>query len=242
MASKLLSLLLSIALFGNCQMETRQAPTYEISPSQKFIIFVDTGGNPILKKLLCTEMQKNGFPNNCYSKIYQEQQKYREQGKELILAEPEKEVFSLSIQPRIANSSHDLLRNAGMSILTLTTGAFVSTSAEVEYTINLQKENALLLSTKLQETGRVGFYSFLPFYMGLAATTTGTALNTYRAAENLERFCLHEKPSQSREFWEQTQKEYCGEYEILLKDSFYGIESKVFELIRLQLVAGHYYE
>ncbi|MEM7184220.1 MAG: hypothetical protein AAF518_25195 [Spirochaetota bacterium] len=226
----------------NCQMETRKAPTYTISPSKKFIIFVDTGGNPILKKLLCQEMQKNGFPNTCYSKTYQEQQKYREQGKELILAEPEKEVFSLSVQPRISKSSYDLLRNVGMSLLTLTSGTFVSTSAEIEYTISLRKENTPLVSTKLQETGRIGFYSFLPFYMGFAATGMGTALNTYRNPENLQKYCLHEKPNQMREFWEQTQEEYCREYEVVLKDSFYGIESKIFELIRLQLVAGHYYE
>jgi hypothetical protein len=116
----------------------------------------------------------------------------------------------LDIQLHIRETSHDYFRNNGLSLLTLTTGLFVSHSATVDYTLTLDfppnevKEGTIHI--------RDGYWFVLPFYAGLIGTNLGTLLNGYRDPKHLQTYCLDRVPGRWREFFDGDRSEICREY------------------------------
>ncbi len=120
----------------------------------------------------------------------------------------------LNVDLTIQESSADFFRNNGLSLLTLTTGLFVSHSATVDYSITLDlKEHR---PQKGSVTVRYGYWFILPFYAGLAGTNMGTLLNGYRDPVHLRRYCLDESPGEWRTFFDGSREEICNEYKRFL--------------------------
>lgn len=121
----------------------------------------------------------------------------------------------LDIHLEIKETSHDLFRNNGFSLLTLTTGLFISHSATVDYAMTLD-----LNPTRINEGTlhvRDGYWFVLPFYAGLAGTNMGTILNGYRDPKHLRRYCLDEQPGRLREFFDGDRNQICDEYRRFLQ-------------------------
>lgn len=127
----------------------------------------------------------------------------------------------LEVELIIKDSSSDLLLNNVLSLLTLSTGTFVSHSANVEYQINLESiDNSYFSSNSGQnprsQTGSIfvrdRIWTLMPFYVGLGATNVGTMLNTYRDPLHLKQYCIDEEPGSIRRFFDGNQNEICTEY------------------------------
>lgn len=96
------------------------------------------------------------------------------------------------LQGRLVESSRDLWRNAGISVASFTTALIVSTSGTMEYTVLVRPDPDSDRTEKRswRSRGRIGMWSVIPFYTGLAGTLIGTALNEYRLPDRLRAACL----------------------------------------------------
>jgi hypothetical protein len=130
------------------------------------------------------------------------------------------------VNAEIINSSSDYIKNMGKSLVTLTLGVFITNSAQVKFSI--QAPN-LLPSKEILSSGRIGRWGILPFYAGLAATNFGTMFNTYRDPKHLQRNCLYEPIGKIRKILEADREDYCEEYSVYLRDSFYKVEKEFIE-------------
>jgi hypothetical protein len=118
----------------------------------------------------------------------------------------------------IKNSSIDFLKNLSYSILSLTFGVFVSTSADVDYKINIiDPLHKVSHSFEIHSKGKIGMWAILPIYAGTIATVGGTVLNTYRMPNLLQNECgsfMNKK----------IDLENCDEYFRFLIDSYNKID------------------
>jgi hypothetical protein len=150
----------------------------------------------------------------------------------------QKEEYLLEIRAKVKEPASDYWLNISASIITLTTGVFMSTSATAQYYANLKYSDKVLYDSHLDSVGRVGYWAILPFYVGLVGTNIAALLNTYRSPENLQRYCLYSKDPKDV----QTKEEYCKEYKVFLEDSFYQIEKKLINMLRTNIISAGYYD
>ena len=122
------------------------------------------------------------------------------------------------IDLEIKNSSIDFFKNLFYSILSLTFGVFVSTSADIDYKISiLDPFHKVSNSFEIQSKGKIGMWAVLPIYAGTIATVGGTVLNTYRMPNLLQKECgnfTHNKMN----------LENCDEYHRFILDSYNKID------------------
>lgn len=154
----------------------------------------------------------------------------------------EPDVFELEIKAEIKTNSLDYLLNLSGSLISLTTGAFMSTSGMVFYKVTLKYQNTVVYDSSIPSEGRVGYWAILPFYMGLVATHIGTALNAYRQPIYLQENCIVSKMEPEKEFWEQSKEGYCKDYSIFIQDSFAKIERKLLNLLRVNILTLYYHD
>ena len=150
----------------------------------------------------------------------------------------QKEEYLLEIKTKVKEPSSDYWLNTSASIITLTTGVFMSTSATAQYYVTLKYSDKVLYDSYLHSVGRVGYWAILPFYIGLVGTNVGALLNTYRSPDNLQRYCIDAKDPKEV----QTKEEYCSEYKVFLEDSFHQIEKKLINMLRMNIISSSYYE
>ena len=117
------------------------------------------------------------------------------------------------------------MRNLEFSLVTLTTGLQVSTSAVVDYEFLLFHDESgkqPVARFRFQSRGRIGMWTILPVYTGFIGTVLGSALNTYRLPDKLRDACLRDSGA-----------DVCRDYRDFLLDSW----SKVRMDFRDQLLA-----
>ena len=100
--------------------------------------------------------------------------------------------YELVVSAEIYDSSLDLLQNALFSLLSMTTYAAVSSSAQIKLNYTFFYNGRRVASETHVTTGRIGSWAVLPPWAGLMATLMGTALNSYRLPENLKAACFNE--------------------------------------------------
>ncbi|HNC55006.1 MAG TPA: hypothetical protein PK079_01340 [Leptospiraceae bacterium] len=210
MTKKLFLILIFVLI--HCAYETAQRTTLDSKEigSRKVLIQSE---DKILTHILCDSVLKSG-EGQCIS-------------------EPsllDKDSILISVSAKIGDSSSDYFINVGKSIATLTLGVFLSNSATVHFNVkNLNQESEPL---KIKSEGRIGRWAILPFYAGLAATSFGGILNTYRNPDHLQKYCLTEVVSRTRKILEASKEEYCADYLSYLQDSFNKVEINFIETIR----------
>lgn len=131
---------------------------------------------------------------------------------------------SAVLNARIVDSSRDLWRNTGISLASFTTALVVTTSGTVEYTAVVKTGAPEPARQSWRSRGRVGMWSVIPFYTGLAATWIGTAMNEYRLPEKLRAECLARKNGTASAA-QANYKDFdpCAEYRVFLRDSYAGV-------------------
>ncbi|MCB1191970.1 MAG: hypothetical protein H7A23_10545 [Leptospiraceae bacterium] len=210
----LISLLLFIV--STCKLDITQSNSNFIQRGNNFPIKI-AFRDPILLEILCNSFQERGFIIQCFLKKKEEKQNY-----------------DFYIDSKIDTVSSDILKNISMSILTLTTGAFVSTSAK--NTFSIKNKNMKLL---IPSQGKIGLWAYLPPYMGFLATSFGSVLNTNRLPHNLYKYCVIEEPGKYRKTLEQSRDDYCEDYKEFLLDSYYKVDDKFYSILQIYLAKGN---
>lgn len=209
------SFLFILLLFLNCAFETTHSMLKSGSKESGLRVhFFST--DRVLVEIICESIE-NTLKGKCISDIEFESLKESE------------EILEVFIETQIKNSSSDYFINSGKSLLTLTLGVFLTTSAEVEFVYYIKTDSEE--NKTLSSSGRIGHWGVLPVYTGFIATNLGTFLNTYRRPDHLQRYCLYEDPGSVRQVMEAKKEDYCRDYQLFLKDSFYKIENEFFQTI-----------
>lgn len=203
----------------NCAFKITQPDVFsESKPEPMLVRFYST--DLVLVKIICDSMKESNF-GICLLDSDSE------------LNESKERVKHIYLETQIRDASSDYFANAGKSLLTLTLGVFLTNSAKVDFIFYIEKNKQTLLeNTSLSSNGKTGYWGVLPIYTGFIATNVGTFLNSYRNPDHLQRYCLYENPGEIRQVLETKKEEYCKDYELFLKDSFYKVQAKFFRIIQ----------
>ncbi len=211
--------LIFLFLMVNCAFKITQPEVFsESKPEPMLFRFYST--DLVLVKIICDSMKESNF-GVCLL------------DSDLELNESKEKVKHIYLETQIKNVSSDYFTNVGKSLLTLTLGVFLTNSAKVDFIFYIEKNQQTLLdNTSISSEGKTGYWGVLPLYTGFIATNVGTLLNSYRKPDHLQRYCLYENPGEIRQVLETKKEEYCKDYELFLKDSFYKVQTKFFHIIK----------
>ncbi len=210
---KLVVYLVAVWVVG-CAYEVTQSISFPVfkNPKKVFHLISD---DRILNEILCDSIDRSQT-GKCFKEKEQDLSTYGSS------------IKKIRVNAEITDSSSDYFKNMGKSLLTLTAGVFITNSAQVKFSI---QEDNLVSSRQIVSSGQIGRWGILPFYAGLAATNFGTIFNTYRDLEHLQKYCLREPIGKIRKILEAEREEYCKEYSVYLRDSFYKVETEFLETI-----------
>ncbi len=139
---------------------------------------------------------------------------------------------TVHLEARLLDSSRDGWRNAGISLVSLTTALVVSTSGTVEFSASSTAGSSPAASRQTwRSEGRVGMWSVIPFYTGFVGTMIGTALNEYRLPERLRSDCALLQTGQRMSADLPPDFDPCAEYRAFLRDSYAGVHAPLSELL-----------
>ncbi|MCB1157739.1 MAG: hypothetical protein KDK45_09565 [Leptospiraceae bacterium] len=230
-SKRIASIILSVFFLQFCHYEIYQElPERKIELPDVYRVYLKSSDR-VLQKIACETYAAKGVQIRCTDEIIEETKKISSLY----------EVYYLSLEPQVRDSSSDLFRNNLFSLITFSTGAFVSVSAVVDYKLDLRNSKQVLFQSYISSPGRQGYYAFLPVYMGLISTNLGTGLNTYRRPDKLRMYCIEEEPDTWTKRLTQNRDEYCRDYENFLRDSFNRIEGKIMNVLRAHIISRRLY-
>ena len=188
-------------------------------PEQEHSIRV-ISNDPVAAEVFCESLQATGYFHNVYCQSHMSADPTRDE-KWLPVSD-----YSLRINAKVKDSSHDYLRNSAYSLLTITTLVMVSSSAETSFNLEFRDNRNIdnqkkSRSLNLKSRGRIGMWAVIPLYTGFAGTTLGTILNSYRLPERVRVNCF--RALSDRQVSAPRDKPACKEYETFLRDSYSGV-------------------
>lgn len=198
----------------SCAYEVTQSVSFPVSKNPRKTIQL-LSDDRVLADILCDSIDRSQT-GKCFRENEQDLSAYGSN------------IKKIRVNAEITDSSSDYFKSMGKSLLTLTAGVFITNSAQVKFSI---QDHNFLSSRQIVSSGQIGRWGILPFYAGLAATNFGTILNTYRDPEHLQKYCLKEPIGKIRKILEAEREEYCKEYSVYLRDSFYKVETEFLETI-----------
>lgn len=227
-ARALPSLLLGITVFAammgifaglnGCRLRPGST-TIDIPPSrlerEHGRLLVVRSPDPVAGRILCESLATSGL----FSAIY---------------CLPESDIrgdYEIDIVAEIRESSTDFVRNAGLSLLTLTTMLRLTTSGTTEFHFHTLTSGGISRHHVLRGKGRIGSWLILPLYAGLIGTSLGSVINDYREPQRLQSRCLGNR----RAGRIRPGSDACREYKEYLRDSFSRVRENLGDIIWREL-------
>ncbi len=140
--------------------------------------------------------------------------------------------LELVVDTAVTDASRDFSRNAGWSLMTLTTALRVSTSARAHFRFRIGPPGGPYSVVQYRARGRIGMWSYLPVYTGFIATTLGTWLNEYRLPDNLRGECVVKSGGNVGGLMEPLASPACRDYREFIQDAYSKIRLDFWSAMR----------